>query len=251
MKFSIITCTWNSVATLAETIASVQAQQGVDIEHIFVDGGSTDGTLELIASSCPGALVLSGVRGGISRAMNAGIEAATGDLVAHLHSDDYYADAQALRRVQAAFQASPAAQWAVGRINVVRDGQLLELPPAKYKLTASRFAQGAVSIPHPAVFVRRSLFTDLGAFKENLKYAMDIDLWLRFLPQHQPLLLGEVLAVFREHDGSVSTANVLAARLEERQVRRSHFWQQPLSSLVYELRFQRRFRRLKRQLMKA
>lgn len=251
MKFSIVTCTWNSIATLAETIASVQSQEDVEIEHIFVDGGSTDGTLELIRRACPSARVIEGVRGGISRAMNAGIEVAGGDLIAHLHSDDFYAGPRALADVQDAFAAAPGAQWLVGRIDVLRDGARQAVPAPRAKLTSTRFARGLVSVPHPAVFIRRELFQRCGGFNERLRYAMDIDLWLRLLPKQQPLVLQTVLAVFREHEGSLSTTNVLAARLEEREVRRRHCWRQPLSSLIYELRFQRRFRRLKQQLESA
>lgn len=248
MKFTIVTCTWNSAATLAETIESVNAQQGVDIEHIFVDGGSTDGTLDIIARMAPGAVVLRDRRGGISRAMNEGIAAATGDVVAHLHSDDFYAGPQVLATVQAAFEAAPQARWLVGRIDVLRDGQRLAATAPSHALTVHTFRRGAVSIPHPAVFIRRELFKQCGVFEEGLKYAMDIDLWLRLLPVAQPLTLAHTLAVFREHAGSVSTANVLAARQEERRVRHARWTAAPLSSLVYELRFRRRFSRLQRQL---
>ena len=121
MKFSIVTCTWNSAATLADTIRSVRAQAHHDVEHLFVDGGSTDGTLELIERECPHAQVLRNVSGGISRAMNAGIRAATGEVVAHLHSDDFYADGQVLSRVAAVLKDS-GAMWAFGSMDTLHDG---------------------------------------------------------------------------------------------------------------------------------
>ena len=86
--FSIVTCTRNSAATLADTLASVQAQTWPAHEHIFVDGGSSDATLDLIAAYPGAKRLLPGVTGGIGHAMNAGIAAASGDYVAHLHSDD-------------------------------------------------------------------------------------------------------------------------------------------------------------------
>lgn len=248
MKFTIVTCTWNSAATVAETIDSVNGQQGVQIEHVFVDGGSTDGTLDIIARMAPNAVVLNDRRGGISRAMNDGIAAATGDVIAHLHSDDFYASPDVLATVQAAFEAAPQARWLVGRMDVLRDGQRLPAVAPRHVLTLQSFRRGAVSIPHPAVFIRRNLFQECGGFEERLKYAMDIDLWLRLLPVAQPLVVQDTLAVFREHAGSVSTANVLAARQEERSVRHARWAKAPLSSLIYELRFRRRYRRLQRQL---
>src|SRR5437764_4865797 len=99
MMFSIITCTWNSEPYLAQSIASVLAQDYPDIEYIFVDGGSTDGTLERIRSIPRPVRLIENVRGGVSRAMNRSLAAATGDVVAHLHSDDYYLRPDALSLV--------------------------------------------------------------------------------------------------------------------------------------------------------
>ena len=85
-SFSIITCTLNSEPWLASSIASVLAQRGVEIEYIFVDGGSSDGTLRRIRSLSRPYTLLENVGGGISRAMNAGLEAAHGDIVAYLQA---------------------------------------------------------------------------------------------------------------------------------------------------------------------
>ncbi|MGB9107114.1 MAG: glycosyltransferase, partial [Telluria sp.] len=124
--FSIVTCTWNSAATLADTLASVRRQTCQDVEHIFVDGGSTDGTLEMIAAYPGRKRVLRDVGGGISRAMNQGIEAATGDYVAHLHSDDYYATDDVLALVAERF-TDERVDWVFGSVQVLRDGELV--PP--------------------------------------------------------------------------------------------------------------------------
>src|SRR5438045_551972 len=99
MKFSIITCTWNSEPFLEQSIASVLAQDHTDFEYIFVDGGSVDGTLERIQRVPRPVKLLQNVRGGRTRAMNAGIAAATGDVVAHLHGDDYYLHPRVLSSV--------------------------------------------------------------------------------------------------------------------------------------------------------
>lgn len=249
MKFSIITCTWNSAATLPETIASVNSQQGVEIEHIFVDGGSKDGTLDQIQQMSPRAIVLRGVGGGISRAMNEGIKAASGDVIAHLHSDDYYCDAQVLADVERAMVGD--VPWVVGRINLLRHGVVEKVPMNPRPLNLKSFVRGAVTIPHPAVFIRRELFDQCGTFDESLRYAMDIDLWMRLLPHFQPAQLSRALAVFREHAGSVSTANVLAARKEELAVRWRYAARHPVGSLIYRLRYERRIRRLRRQLAQS
>lgn len=244
MKFSIVTCTWNSASTLADTLRSVNQQTHADVEHIFVDGGSTDGTLELIASQAPTATVLTGVAGGISRAMNAGIRAATGDLVAHLHSDDFYASNDVLAQADAALQASEA-KWAFGEMDVLRDGIRTPAPRRPLSYTPARYARGSVAILHPTVFVRREVFDEVGVFDESLRYAMDIDLWFRIGPRYQPVELPFTVAVFRAHAGSLSTANAGAARAEEWSVRWRHFSRWPLATLVCAARHQRMAMRLR------
>ena len=98
-------------------------------------------------------------------------------------------------------------------------------------------ASGKAFIPHPAVFVRKSLFARAGMFDEQLKYAMDIDLWLRLAALSEPATLDRPLAVFRDHAGSVSSANKIKAREEEFGVRRRHIGKAPLAFGIYCLRY--------------
>jgi glycosyltransferase involved in cell wall biosynthesis len=243
-EFSIVTCTWNSAATLADTLASVRAQTCQQIEHIFVDGGSTDATLALIdAYPLPRKLLLRGVTGGISRAMNHGLAAASGEVVAHLHADDYYAGDDVLASV-AARLAGSGRDWLFGAVQVLRDGALATAPPLP-PFSYFSLASGKAFIAHPATFVRRALFARAGAFDESLKYAMDIDLWLRLAAIAEPAMLDRTLAVFREHAGSLSSANKIAARKEEFSVRRRHLARAPLAFGIYCLRYLKRMRALR------
>jgi glycosyltransferase involved in cell wall biosynthesis len=241
--FSIVTCTWNSASTLADTLASVQRQTCRDVEHIFVDGGSTDGTLEMIAAYPGRKRVLRDVGGGISRAMNEGIAAASGRFVAHLHSDDYYAADDVLAKVAERF-AGESVGWVVGKVQVLKDGCLIP-PYAMVPFTYRAFAAGRASVPHPAVFIRRSVFERVGVFDEGLKYAMDIDLWLRLGLIARPATIDRALTVFRDHAGSVSSANKIKARQEEFLVRRRHMRQAPIAFGIYCLRYLKRMRALR------
>ncbi|OON63810.1 hypothetical protein B0920_10805 [Massilia sp. KIM] len=243
--FSIVTCTWNSAATLADTLASVQSQTCQDFEHIFVDGGSTDATLDMIAAYPGNKRVLRDVGGGISRAMNQGIEAARGEFIAHLHSDDYYAGPDVLATVARAFEgartAGQPADWLYGNIQVLKDGKLVPpyaMPPYSYR----SFVAGRASIPHPAVFIRKAAFERHGMFDEQLKYAMDIDLWLRLGAVARPIMVDQPLTVFRDHAGSVSSANKIKARREEFAVRKRHMAKAPLAFGIYCLRYMKRMR---------
>lgn len=228
----------------------MQSQTCQDFEHIFVDGGSTDGTLDMIAAYLgdrPGAKrVLRDVGGGISRAMNQGIEAARGDVIAHLHSDDYYNGPDVLAVVRRAFEQGrdgAPVDWVYGNIQILKDGKMAPpyaMPPFSYR----SFVAGRASIPHPAVFVRKTAFERVGMFDEKLKYAMDIDLWLRLGAVARPVLVDQPLTVFRDHAGSVSSANRLKARQEEFSVRRRHMDKAPLAFGIYCLRYLKRTRDL-------
>ncbi|MGR6807352.1 glycosyltransferase family 2 protein [Sphaerotilus natans] len=243
MKVSIVTCTWNSRQFLPAAMDSVRRQTHADIECIFVDGGSDDGTLELIETMERPFKVLHGVRGGISRAMNEGLHAATGDVVAHLHSDDFYLHDTVVADVVAALEGC-AAGWAFGRIvNVIEGRQVPE------SFTAPPYSREALLrrnfIPHPATFVRRDWMEAAGGFDVGLRYAMDYDLWLRLSARGDPVCLPEALAAFRQHPGSLSSSNRLAAFLEDHEVRMRHVGPGLLDRLEHRARFMVRRARMR------
>jgi glycosyltransferase involved in cell wall biosynthesis len=241
VKISIVTCTWNSEPYLAETIASVQAQDYANIEFVFVDGGSTDGTLQRITTLPRPVTVLHDVKGGISRAMNEGWRAATGDIVAYLHSDDYYLSPTVLSRVARAF--SHTTGWGFGRIVRDIEGQQIQENFVAPKYSRKRLLRGNF-IPHPATFVRREWLRQVGGFNESLQYAMDYDLWLKLSRLGEPVVLNGPLAAFREHDRSLSTRNKIAAMEEDYFVRRQHEGFNPLTRLENLARFYVRRNRL-------
>jgi glycosyltransferase involved in cell wall biosynthesis len=247
--FSIITCTRNSEPWLAESMASVLMQRDVTIDYIFVDGGSDDGTLQRIRSLQRPYTLIESVSGGISRAMNAGIDAARGDIVAHLHSDDFYLRSDVLLTVALAFREH-ACRWLYGRTMSCIDGRLL---PENYD--APRFSRHRLLhgnfIPHPATFVTRELLWRAGGFDPRLRYAMDYDLWLRLASHTRPLALPQALSAFREHAGSLSTREKAQAMREDLQVRLAHTGWNPFARLAHLLRYAVRRQRTRRLLPEA
>jgi len=240
--FSIITCTWNSEPYLSQSIESVLAQDYPHIEYIFVDGGSTDGTLARIKSLPRPYRLVTNVRGGISRAMNEGISIATGDVIAHLHSDDYYVGPQVLSSVAHHLQSS-GRNWLFGRILRDVDGELHPENFISPRYSYSRLLR-ANFIPHPATFVRREFIQRAGGFDNRLKYAMDYDLWLKLGELGEPVQLDLPLAAFREHQGSLSTRERLPALKEDLQVRISHTGLNPLALAMHYARYLVRRKRI-------
>ncbi len=236
MKFSIVTCTWNSARYLDECVASVRAQRYRNYEHIFVDGGSTDGTLEKIKAYDGDVKWVTGIRGGISNAMNEGVRMAGGDVVAHLHSDDFYSSDSTLQIVADAFAARPAAQWLFGRCESVYDGRR-ELNKFEAKPCTRENLIRRNLVPHPATFVRRNAMLKVGLFDTSLKYTMDYDMWLRLVELGEPIQLEDYLSAFRFHEGSASTKNAWKAHFEEMKVRMRHIHGGPVERLEHLARF--------------
>lgn len=237
LTFSVITCTWNSSAYLAESIASVLAQDYPNIEYIFVDGGSTDNTLDQIHALQRPYRLIENVRGGVSRAMNEGLRVATGDVIAHLHSDDYYLRPDVLATVAHHLETT-GRHWLFGRTCPIINGELRSEDYVAPRYSYAKLLKGNF-IPHPATFVRRGLMLRAGAFDTNLKYAMDYDLWLKIGRMEEPVQLDVPLTAFREHEGSLSSATGtrLAAMGEDLRVRLAYASKNPLERAEHYARY--------------
>lgn len=244
LTISVITCTWNSVRYIDESIASVLAQDYPHIEYIFVDGGSTDGTLEKIHALKRPYRLLENIGGGVSHAMNEGLRVARGDVIAYLHSDDYYLRPDVLSTVARHLEQSRRG-WLFGRTMSLIGN---ELRPDDY--VAPRFSRAKLLrgnfIPHPATFVRRELMLGAGGFNTSLKYAMDYDLWLRLAPLGDPVQLDDAFTAFREHEDSLSSSSRtrMAAMAEDFRVRQAHCGSNPIQKLMHTARYLVRRQRL-------
>ena len=211
MKLSIITPSLNQRLFLARTAESILSQTGdFDLEWIVIDGASTDGTLELLQSlRDPRLTFTSEPDRGQSHAINKGLSAADGDVVAWLNADDRYAPG-ALAAVSAAFGACPASQWLIGRCQIIDEhDRPIRLSIARYKeRRLARYSYRKLLrenfIPQPAVFWRRSFGQSIGPVDESLHFTMDYDLWLRMGRSAAPLVIDEPLAQFRLHSASKS-----------------------------------------------
>lgn len=183
MKISIITVCFNSAGTIADTIRSVAGQTYPDVEHIIVDGASTDDTVAVVRN-LPSRVsqVVSEPDAGIYDAMNKGLRLATGELVGFLNSDDYYADPSVLSDVAATCRAA-AADFVYGDIRMVnaagrtvRDWKTGEV--ARSGLSGSQ-------IPHPSLFVRKQVLDAISPpFDPKYRIASDLKQQLIFINKH-------------------------------------------------------------------
>jgi len=168
MLISIITINYNNKNGLEKTLRSVFEQAFTDFEYIVIDGGSTDGSLDLIKErSDKLSLWVSEPDRGIYHAMNKGMAAAKGEYLLFLNSGDWLSDAHSLGN----FFAEPAnADIISADINVV-DGEKSFIKCYPEKIRFSYLATD--SLPHPATLIRRKLFDKVGPYDESLKIASD------------------------------------------------------------------------------
>jgi len=116
---SIVTPTLNSESFIEDNIRSIRSQTYPNIEHVIVDGVSTDSTLDIVKKLDPDAVVISEKDRGISDAFNKGLRLAKGDIIAILNSDDYYADERAIEKVVQVFRTRPETDMLYGKVRCV------------------------------------------------------------------------------------------------------------------------------------
>jgi glycosyltransferase involved in cell wall biosynthesis len=183
MKISIITVTLNSASVINHCLDSVRHQKYDNIEHIIIDGASTDGTLSLLESKREQfKFLISEPDKGIYDAMNKGIKVATGDIIGFLNSDDFYASNNVLSGVASIFKDNSYLDSCYADLAYVDPFDISK--NIRYwrssKFASSLFSKGWCP-PHPTFFVRRSVYQSFGNFNLHYRIASDVELMMRFL----------------------------------------------------------------------
>lgn len=190
MKISIITATYNSVNTLAETMRSVIQQTYPDWELIIEDGQSTDGTLELAhgfqKEMGDRLVIFSEQDNGLYDAMNKGISRATGDIIGVLNSDDLLKDSTVLEDIAKAFEEHPEADAVYGNLNFVQQHNIHSLVRI---WRGSQYEPGLFqkgwSPAHPTFYCKKAIYDKYGAFNTSLSISADFELMLRLIEVHR------------------------------------------------------------------
>ena len=178
LRVSVITVAFNSATTVADTLASVAKQTWPEIEHIVIDGASTDGTLEVLKRHGKHlARVVSEPDAGIYDAMNKGVRAATGDIVGFLNADDQYASDDVLWTVATVMKEGEL-DAAFGDVAFVADAapERVIRRFRSNRFRPERLAWGWMPA-HPGLFVRRAIFERVGAFSTSYRIAGDFE-WI-------------------------------------------------------------------------
>lgn len=208
MKLSIITATYNSAATITQTLESVAEQTYDSIEHIIVDGLSNDNTLNLVNHFQHIATIITEKDNGIYDAMNKGIQLASGDIIGILNSDDFYVSNDILQQVAEVFETTNC-DLLYGDLNFVDSNEISKIKRKWIagSYTLNDFLYGWMP-PHPTFFVRKKVYEKYGLFNLSLGSAADYELMLRFMYKHQlkTSYLNKVIVHFRM--GGASTKNI-------------------------------------------
>ncbi|MCW3079591.1 glycosyltransferase family 2 protein [Segetibacter sp.] len=181
MKVSIITATYNSERTIKDTISSVKQQTHKDIEHIIIDGASTDKTINLLDLYGHQGPKLSEADNGIYHAMNKGVSIAGGDIIGILNSDDFYSDSQVVEKVVKAFESS-GCDAVYGDLEFIDNKQTNKVVRKWIagSYDKSLFYKGWMP-PHPTVFIKKEVYEKYGLFNLKFKSSSDYELLLRLM----------------------------------------------------------------------
>lgn len=219
MKVSIITVAWNSSETIRDTIDSVNKQDYNNIEHILIDGNSSDNTVEIFKSfSTVPNIISSETDSGIYDAMNQGLKIATGEVIGFLNSDDFFANSGVISSIVTAFEKE--VDLVHGNIEFIDKNNQLKRVWDGSNFTNSDFAK-SMSPAHPTLYCKRHVFDKLNGFNLNYKIASDIDFMIRALciEKFKIQYLNKVFVRMRL--GGISTNSIISHLVITREVRNS------------------------------
>ncbi len=186
MKISIITITFNAAATIRTAIESVLSQSYPTLEYLVVDGGSTDGTLEILKEYGTKIQWVSEPDKGIYDAMAKGVARASGEIIGMVNADDFYPDNQVVQRVADTFLANPELDAVYGDLHYVdaKDEAKVvrEWVGGEYK--KELFLSGWMP-PHPTFFLTKKAYLTYGSYNPIFKSAGDYELMLRMLYKYE------------------------------------------------------------------
>lgn len=209
---TILTPSFNQSRYIEQTIRSVLSQNYQPVEHIVIDGGSTDGTVDVLKQFSHLVWVSEKDRGQAD-ALNKGFARATGEIVGWINSDDYY-EADIFDSVMEYF-SDPDAMWVIGNLTYVYEHTKEMVPDRSRHITFDRLAKNPDIVRQAPTFFRKTFLERAGKWNPDYFMAMDYDLWIRLAKLSAPRMVDDNWAYFRIHTlQKTSHANVLRQKNE-------------------------------------
>jgi len=221
MRFSIVTPSLNQGKWIAENLASIaRAADGAPVEHLVIDGGSTDTTLDILRGQAAARWISEPDRGQTD-AINKGLRQGTGEILGYLCADDYL-EPGALARVEAVFQNHPEVDVVYGDAYFLESDSGWKRLKQAGEFSPERLRKEGNFLLQPAVFWRRGVYERFGDFDANLRFCMDHEYWLRICPATRWHYLPEPLATCRLH-ADAKTSRALAEAWREAAVMQERY----------------------------
>jgi glycosyltransferase involved in cell wall biosynthesis len=222
LTISVVTPSYNQAPFLEQTIRSVLDQEGVEVEHIVMDGGSRDGSADIIKRYEDRlAFWRSEPDDGQADAVFQGFERAKGNILAYLNSDDYYMPG-ALAHVARLFARRPEAELLIGGCSTVDARGDEVYRDYGFPYTFEGLLHWGCRFSQPASFWRRSAFFDVGGFDRSLRFCFDYDMYLRLTRRRPAMATSRILAAFRVHPQSKTSTIQEVKQEEDRLVWQRH-----------------------------
>lgn len=226
-KITVITPSFNQGRYIERTIKSILEQGYPNLEYIIIDGGSTDGTAEIVKRYEKHLDWICERDNGQSNAINKGIRLATGDIICYLNTDDKF-EQGTLKTVGDIFAQNSAVMWLSGRCRIIDEhDQEVRRAISEYKnFLLKHYSYRLLLITNlisqPSTFWSRQLVAELGLFDENEHLAMDYEYWLRIGKLYAPKIVDSCLSSFRIHPASKSAGSYLEMPRHELLIARKY-----------------------------
>ena len=219
---SVITVVFNGATTVEHTIRSVIEQSYDNVEHIIIDGGSTDATLRILHKYDEHIdYWVSENDMGIYDAMNKGITLANGDFIGMLNADDYFADVSALAEIVLQFQAN-SVDAVFSCLDIVDPGNLDRV---RRKYRVSKFSRFMLRIgvmpPHPTFYCRRLCYETAGLYRTDYRIAADFEMLVRLLTKHHITWRFFDKTTIKMRSGGVSNSGIKSKWVVNREIVRA------------------------------
>lgn len=237
MKITIVTVTLNNKNTIVHTLNSILTQSYKNIEHVIVDGGSTDGSLEIIKKyNFKNKKIIHQTKSGIYNAMNLGILKSTGDFICILNADDIFNSVNTIKDVVKEIKKKPGFSIYLGDVTYFNDDNFKKITrfysSQQFKKNHLKFG---IMPAHPAAFIKKELYFDNNLYKENFKIASDFEFFLRvFLNKNYNFRILKTI-VTRMKTGGISGKDIFSYFISTFEIIKSFKMNNLKYNLIYIL----------------